>query len=122
MTKNKLVLPLFLSLVIVVASPGCDKKVAKVDLPTACDTTSYTRDVKAIIDNKCVSCHSNAPGSTGGFPLTTYGQVKAKADEGKIKARVIDQKPSSMPPTGSPQLTQEEREKINCWLSNGAKE
>jgi uncharacterized membrane protein len=135
MNKTKPILPLFsltvkrsiicfiVCFVLLLVSLSCEKRVGK--LPpalTACDTTKYSNVIKPILDNKCISCHNDSPGSEGGFPLTNYGQVKEKADAGKIKARVIDQLPTPMPPSGSPGLTQQERDQINCWLGNGAKE
>lgn len=85
-----------------------------------CDTTiTYTSQIKTIIDNNCVSCHSGSTPS-GGVNFTTYANVKVKADAGRIKARAIDASPSIMPPTGS--LSAADITTISCWLQNGAKE
>jgi uncharacterized membrane protein len=87
--------------------------------PGHCDTINYNEDIKIIIDQNCISCH--APGQIeASVPLTNYTQVKAQADAGRIKARVIDGNPSFMP-QGS-QLSADQKQLIQCWLDNGEKE
>jgi hypothetical protein len=121
MNKNKLIFVgiIFVSLSIGLLVMGCDKKIGKVPVVNVCDTTGYTKHIKPIIEANCLSCHGDTSPS-GGFPLTTYGDVKAKGLAGKIKARVIDGVPSFMPPTGP--LPEAEKALIQCWLENGMKE
>jgi uncharacterized membrane protein len=86
-----------------------------------CDSATYNIKIKAIIDTKCAiaGCH-NAGSQAGGTILNDYATVKAKADGGRIKARVIDANPSIMPQSGSPQLTANELSLIQCWLDKGS--
>ena len=52
---------------------------------------------------------------------TVYDEIKERIDGGAFEARVIDQK--NMPPdntTGPESLTDEQLDKIQCWLSDGA--
>lgn len=80
-----------------------------------CDSITYTTSVKPIIDNQCINCHSAGGQSPD---LSTYSLLKVQVDGGRIKARVIDQNPSSMPPAGN--LSSEELNSIKCWLNAGA--
>lgn len=80
-----------------------------------CDSITFTTQIKPIIDNQCVNCHSAGGQSPD---LSTYSLLKAQVDGGRIKARVIDQNPSPMPPAGN--LSSEELNSIKCWLDAGA--
>jgi uncharacterized membrane protein len=103
-----------------------DKGKLPVEVPPppveACDTITWTKHIKKIVETKCSTapgCHTGAAPS-GGVSLDTYAQVKNQADNGRIKARVIDGIPSFMPQGG--QLPQNEKDLIACWLGNGKKE
>lgn len=113
---------------------ACDKKVGKLPeenngqgtttSPTPppvgfCDTITYNKHIKKIIDANCVSCHGPSV-QQAGVTLTTYAEVKNKADAGRIKARVIDGQGGFMPQGG--ELTAAEKNLIVCWLNNGKKE
>lgn len=82
----------------------------------ACDTVTFTKHIKPIIDNNCTSCHSPLGGQSP--DLTTYDLLKSQVDAGRIKARVIDQNPSVMPQGGA--LPANEINLIKCWLDAGA--
>ena len=101
---------------------SCTKDIAKVMPPAMveCDTISYAEDIAPIIAGNCsiAGCHV-APNPTGGVYLDTYDAFKTQAENGRIQARVIDQNPSPMPPTGD--LTASEVAIVSCWLSNGYK-
>ncbi len=103
---------------------SCEKKVGKVPVtaPVAvgfCDTVTYSKHIKPIVDTKCVSCHN--PGfKSGETEFGSYEQFKQKADAGRIKARVIDGTGGYMPQTGK--LPDNELRLIQCWLDNGMKQ
>lgn len=103
---------------------SCDKKVGKLPVtataplnPSACDTITYTKHIKPIIDLKCPSCHF---AGNGRALLGDYAQVKAVADNGQLKGYLIDGVPEFMP-KGS-QLPANEKDLVLCWLNNGTKE
>lgn len=75
-----------------------------------CDTATvkYTNYIANVINTNCGSCHSN---------YTNYTGVKAIADDGKLKARVVDGNPSPMPPSGL--LPQSTRDSILWWINGG---
>lgn len=77
--------------------------------------SSYSADIKPIIDGNCLSsgCH-NSNSTNGDF--TTYAGLKTKVDNGSIDSRVLQQK--NMPPSGA--LPLDQLKKIKCWLNSGA--
>jgi uncharacterized membrane protein len=103
-----------LLLLLIFVGAGCTNEKA---IPTPCTgTISYSNDIKQIIDNNCVTCHS--AGNTDG-DFTTYEGLKLKAESGSLKNRVVVQK--NMPPAGSDSaMTSLNIQKINCWLLQGA--
>ncbi|MCJ7933393.1 MAG: hypothetical protein MUW56_07065 [Chryseobacterium sp.] len=76
----------------------------------------YTADVKPIMDNNCIGCHS-----AGSFkPLTTYDQVKANIDGIIDRIQRPNGDPEKMPKGGSISAAQ-----INIfikWKANGLTE
>jgi hypothetical protein len=79
---------------------------------------SYSQEVQPMVLSKCAisGCH------VSGFPFgdyTNYAGFKAKVENGRVST-VIDNK--VMPPSGSPQLSNEEFTDLKCWISNGALE
>jgi hypothetical protein len=86
-----------------------------------CQTTnmSFTADIKPIIDQNCVGCHSG-PAPNAQIDLSTYDGVKQVADNGKL-LDVISRPngdPSLMPPSGK--LSDCKIRKINSWVIDGA--
>lgn len=80
---------------------------------------TYVSDIKTIVQAKCAitGCHD---GNSGIIGFNTYIPLKERADNGRIKSYVIELK--IMPPATAPQLTDNEKKLINCWLDNGAPE
>ncbi|MBN4065911.1 hypothetical protein JYT51_01100 [Candidatus Amoebophilus asiaticus] len=88
-----------------------------------CDTTKVTwcNPVRDLIVSKCAisGCHDSQT-ATSGIVLEKYSEAKAKADDGRIKARAIDESPSSMPPSNP--LSASDKQTIQQWLDGGAPE
>ncbi len=78
-------------------------------------SSSYSSNIKPIIDANCLSSGCHNSGSVSG-DFTTYAGIKVKVDNGSIDNRVIQQK--NMPPTGS--LSIDQLKKIKCWLNSSA--
>ena len=113
----RFLLSVFFGIVFVLGS--CTYNSQEPDTPVVelCDTldASYVNDVSVIISSNCgsPSCH----GTNGTFgDMSTYDLFKSYVDQGKISDRVIEQK--NMPPSGP--LSDEEINKLNCWIENGA--
>ncbi|OSZ78833.1 hypothetical protein CAP35_11455 [Chitinophagaceae bacterium IBVUCB1] len=95
---------------------ACKKEKKPADTtPTPC-TASYATDIKPLMANKCATtgCH----GYNGLANLNDYSVLKERADNGNINKFVFELK--MMPPTTAAQLTDAEKEKLQCWLKNGA--
>jgi hypothetical protein len=123
MNRLKSSLNLFLSVSVLLLFNSCAKDSAAPPKPESvnCDSINYTQDIAPIIEKNCsvAGCHVE-PAPTGpGVLLNTYTLLVDKAISGRIKARVLDGKPSFMPYGG--ELKPEEKKLIECWLNNGYK-
>jgi hypothetical protein len=84
-------------------------------------------NVKKIVDAKCAAtCHTDPPQGTY-MALKTHAQWLATGTSDKTKkywelakVRVNATGNMSMPPTGSTELTAQEKTTLNTWLSSGA--
>lgn len=72
---------------------------------------TFSKDIKPIIDNNCIQCHSTGGGTSPN--LETYGGVSANA--ARIKAEVESKR---MPIGGT--LTDKEIQAISIWVDAGA--
>jgi uncharacterized membrane protein len=92
-------------------TPGTDPVVA----------TSYTKNVKSIIDGNCTGCHQ--AGRSAGFrPLTTYAEVKAAVENAGLLNRIQLQtgQQGIMPQAG--RMSQANIDVIIKWNTDGLKE
>src|SRR4051812_23294514 len=110
MKKHKLTITLFSCFVTAISIVSCVKDTGKIVAAntnvTGCDTVTYTKHIKPIIDANCISCHGDV-NPTGGFSLNSYAQAKLYGDNGKIKATVLDPVPTpELMPQGGPRLPQ----------------
>jgi len=83
-----------------------------------CTNMSYAADIQPITAAKCATAGCHVSGGAGPGDFTQYGDFKAKVDAGMVNNRLFVTK--DMPPGGSPQLSQEELNKIKCWMEQGA--
>jgi uncharacterized membrane protein len=92
------------------------------DLIDEIDTTNvtYTANVKAIIDNNCISCHASPPINGAPNSLTTYNAVKNAVQNGNLIERISkNQGESGMMPQGGTRLPQQTIEVIIAWKNQG---
>jgi uncharacterized membrane protein len=106
----------FLLTILVVLISSCltnvdEEEVLDPDALDPCADITFSVDVKKIIDNNCITCHSAGGGQSPN--LETYNGVSANADI--IKSEVVSKE---MPIGGS--LTNEEIAAISCWVDAGA--
>lgn len=91
-----------------------------------CDATAtptYDGQVATIANASCAISGCHADGSRAGVPdLSDYAAMKAQADNGAIRANVVDELLMPPPSSGVSQLTEAERSTIACWLEGGAPE
>ncbi len=79
-------------------------------------------EARAIVERRCVSCHSANPTSEqftsapGGVVFDTPGQIAERADS--IRAQAVDSR--AMPLGNATGMTDEERETLGAWIAAGA--
>ena len=110
------------------ACPGFgDKTIEDFNSPDD-SVVTWDSHVSEILTAKCGSCHSSpsAGGAPASFRLDRYDRQEADnlhdgafEKSARIKARSVDS--NTMPPSGSPPLTDEEKLALTNWLMNGAK-
>jgi hypothetical protein len=110
-------IPAIISILLVICIFQACKKKEEAMNNQDCSTVNahYTSDIQPLVAANCstVGCHDSGS-SVGDF--TTYAGLKAKADNGTLKARVVDN--NSMPPSTGLDMTS--RKKISCWIMNGS--
>jgi mono/diheme cytochrome c family protein len=81
-------------------------------------------DVKAVVDDKCGSCHGSDPSapmslvSAADFQAVASNKQKMYAN---VKDKITSSDPKSvMPPAGFPELSESELETMTAWLDKGA--
>ena len=90
--------------------------------PGACNTKIEFVEVNAIIQERCVSCHSSKPtddvykAPPNGVMYDTPDDIVRKKD--LIMQRVVVTK--TMPQNNKTNITQKERDIIRCWIEQGA--
>lgn len=88
------------------------------DAPVVVGNVTYNANVKAIIDNNCISCHS-AGGAASFRDLTTYALVVDAVQNTNLLERIQLQngEPSQMPATG--RMPQGNIDLILQWNADG---
>lgn len=90
--------------------------------PGSCSSEVSFAEVNAIVQKRCITCHSAQPtddfytAAPNGIMYDTPQQILAKKD--MIMQRVVVTK--TMPQNNKTNITQEERDKIRCWIDQGA--
>lgn len=76
------------------------------------NNVTYTKDIKPLITENCVSCHR--PNNSPRLDLSTYAQVKAAAEQKGLIGRVLS---GAMPPSGA--LANEPKKLFSAWSQAG---
>lgn len=90
--------------------------------PGACNTKIEFSEVHAIVQSRCISCHSSRPtddvykAPPNGVVYDTPDDISSKAD--LIMQRVVATK--TMPQNNKTGMTEKERDIIRCWIEQGA--
>lgn len=80
---------------------------------------TYNGEVKTIIDNNCIVCHTNPPVNGAPMPLLTYENVKAAVENRGLIARISSQDLGFLMPFGGPRLPQNLIDTIIQWEADG---
>lgn len=78
------------------------------------------QNIKPIIDNVCLSCHSNPPQNSAPMPLINYDMVKEAVLNRELLDR-ISRNPGAdgLMPLGGPRLPQQQIDLIFKWEVDG---
>lgn len=115
--KNSKILLLLLSIFVVACSSDSEGDL----LPPADDDgagdveVTYTANIRPIITNNCIGCHSNPPTNGAPFSLTTFEDVSGRAN--RVFTRTNN---GTMPPSGK--LPQANIDLISAWIAGGTLE
>ena len=86
------------------------------------DTINYVSHIKTIIDNNCISCHTNPPENGAPMPLLTYDNVREAVENRDLIARISSDNLGFLMPFGGPRLPQNLIDTIILWEANGLEE
>ena len=102
-----------MAFLLILALISCNYDSIVIEEPECSDIITYEEGIRDIINFSCatVGCHVAGVPGTGDF--SDYQSMKSYLTSGLFKNRIFD---GSMPPTGSPQLTDQELESIRCWI------
>lgn len=83
-------------------------------------TVTYVVNVKPIITNNCLSCHTAPPVNGAPMQLTTYEDVKnAVLNRGLINRISRQNGENGLMPLGGPRMPQHNIDVLNQWVTDG---
>lgn len=117
MKKLIYTLPLILLSIASCSNSSEDDLIEKEELEEGTKIT-YTKNIKSIIDNNCVSCHNNPPVNGAPSNYSTYQKVSGGASG--ILNRISKQAGASgAMPIGGPRLPQVSIDLFEQWINDG---
>lgn len=118
---------IMLAVVILPVAAGCYYDSEEYLFPTigtSCDTTNVTfsDQVTSILDNRCLSCHSNSTAAAfgGNIRLEDYADVKARVDDMRLQGSINHDPGYSPMPMGASKLDACSLSMIRVWIESGA--
>lgn len=90
-----------------------------IDEPQLISIATYTENVKTIIDNNCILCHSNPPQNGAPMSLLTYENVKEAVENRDLIARISSDDLGFSMPFGGPKLPQNLIDIVIQWEADG---
>jgi hypothetical protein len=105
------------------AEPEKPKPKPEPEKPVEVAKITFEKDVLPIFKSKCTKCHGDS-GAKGGVDLRTLKDaVGFGVKAGDLKESIVWQTiaDGSMPPSGNPKVSAEEKKTISQWITSGAK-
>ena len=116
--KKNLLIPLLIVFFLMVSCTNDSVNDLTEDI--AITNVTYTNSIKSIIDNNCLSCHSNPPTNYAPMSLVNFQQVKNSVQNGGLIDRISrNQGSSGMMPLGGARLPQQSINLIIEWQNQG---
>jgi len=106
--------------VLVFASCTSDSDDDLQEIPTEPTEVTYDGNIKAIMQNNCLGCHSDPPVNGAPFSLVNFSQVNSRS--GAILNAISKQSGAAraMPPSG--RMPQATIDLVDQWIEEGRKE
>lgn len=88
----------------------------------ACDTITYTKHIRPLVELRCRSCHNPAlPSNPAGQDLANHQDLQDLVNNGKLRYVIFEATGTQKMPQGY-ELSAEEKSLIDCFIRNGGKE
>lgn len=101
---------------------GCSETspVDLVEIQTGKEINSYQKNIKGIIANNCISCHSTVPTNGAPMSLNSLASLKeAIVNRGLINRINLDVSNNLAMPLGGPKLLESQINSIVKWQNEG---
>lgn len=116
-SKKRIALFLFTGLLFACSN---DNPETLIDSTPILEEITYSKNIKSIIDNNCISCHAQVPINGAPMSLVTYEQVRnAVQNRGLINRISLDNGNSLLMPQGGPKLPQPTIDLVINWEQDG---
>ena len=121
---KKIFILLFGIAVLAIACEDDDAEIVIEQPKELCDSLDilYSNDIAPILaDAGCSGdyCHG---GGAAGYTMSDYATTKASAEDSKFLKAIKHETGVSPMPKGRDKLTDEDIQKIECWIQNGYRE
>jgi len=83
------------------------------------ELVTYNANVKTIIDNNCIGCHSNPPVNGAPMALVTFEDVKDAVENRGLINRISSDDLGFLMPFGGPKLPQNLIDIVVQWQTDG---
>ena len=91
-----------------------------INQPQTPQVITFTNDIKSIMDNNCIGCHSNPAINGASVPLTDFNNVKNAVLNNNLINRISTTPgQSGAMPFGGPQLPQNLIDLVIQWQTDG---
>ncbi len=118
MKRNLLQMILLSSMMILMGCTAASEE-DLIDATPIPEALTFNEDVKPIIDNNCITCHSNPPQNGAPMPLVSYENVKEAVQNRNLIGRISSQNPAFLMPFGGQRLPQNLIDIIIQWNEDG---
>ncbi|WP_299334414.1 hypothetical protein [uncultured Psychroserpens sp.] len=118
-TINKLCILIAVVFIYSCTNNSVDDLIDATPIPTI---VTYNDNVKSIIDNNCISCHSDPPVNGAPISLVTFEQVRNAVENNGLISRISSNDQGFLMPFGGPRLPQNLIDIITQWETDGLPE
>lgn len=100
-------------LLLLLGFAACNYDSIVVEEPECTETVTYEMGARDIINFSCATVGCHVAGGDGVGDYSSYSSMRSWLTDEFFKKVVLD---GSMPPIGSPELTDQDREALQCWI------